>query len=64
MTKEVDNQYYDSQDIAALMKMSLRWVVKHRHKIVGAKRVGRVWRFARAIIDAYLASGKDIIIKK
>ena len=61
---EADKQYYNSEDIAKLTGFSLRWVIKHRHKIIGSKRIGRSWRFARSIIDAHVASGKDIVIKK
>jgi hypothetical protein len=56
----MDTRYYTTTDIAYLTGFSTRWVVKWRHKIAGAQRVGRVWRFDRAIIDKRIATKKDI----
>jgi hypothetical protein len=61
MSEKLDRQYYTSQDIAELTNFSVRWVVKWRHKIYGARREGRVLRFDRAIIDAKIAKGAGIV---
>ena len=61
--KEPKPAYYTSKEIAALINMSIWWVFKWRHKIVGGRRFGREWRFDKQIIDQRIAAGKDIRIK-
>jgi phage terminase Nu1 subunit (DNA packaging protein) len=56
-----DKVYYSSQELAELLGMSLRWVVKWRPWIVGARQFGREWRFLRGKIDRRIAAGKSIL---
>ena len=51
----------DSRDVARLTKMSLRWVVKWRHRIVSARREGGVWRFEESKIKSRIASNRSVI---
>jgi hypothetical protein len=55
--------YYTTAELAKLMSMSPSWVVKWRRHIAGAKKIGRVWRFERVVIDSRRARGESIIIK-
>ncbi len=56
----MSSSYYTTRELAIKVGFSVRWVIKWRHLIVGAQRVGRLWRFDRAIIDRRLAAKKDI----
>jgi hypothetical protein len=58
-----DRVYYSTKELAQLIGMSEKFVVEHRHKIFGAHRLGRFWRFDKAAIDMRIAAGKDIIAK-
>ena len=53
----------DTKEVARITGMSFRWVVKWRHKIIGARRHGRLWRFDEAKIKCRMAAGKDIVIR-
>jgi hypothetical protein len=55
-----EKQYYTSRDVADITGFSLRWVVAWRHKIVGSKRMGRLWRFDKDMVDARIRIGKDV----
>jgi hypothetical protein len=56
----VDEKFYTSKEIAAIAKRSLKWVEKWRHKIIGAVRHGREWRFKKDVVDARVNSGRDV----
>ena len=51
----------NTKDVAKLTGMSVRWVVKYRHRIISARREGGVWRFDEAKIKCRIASGRSII---
>jgi len=51
----------DSKEVARITGMSIRWVVKWRHKIISARREGGVWRFEEAKIRSRIASGKSVV---
>jgi len=38
----------DTKEVARITGMSIRWVIKWRHKIISARREGGVWRFEEA----------------
>ena len=59
-----EKAYYTTQELAAVLNLSVGWVEKWRHKIVGGRQVGRIWRFDRAIIDARIAKGQDVRFSK
>jgi len=52
--------YYTAKELATVLEMSVKWVEKWRHDIVGTCKVGRQWRFSRAAIDSCIATGKDV----
>jgi hypothetical protein len=52
--------YYSTEELAAVLNMSVAWVEKWRHSIAGASQIGRIWRFEKRIIDACIAKGKDV----
>jgi len=56
--KKTEKTFYTTKELAVLLNMSVRWVVVHRHEIAGRCRMGRLWRFDKAIIDARRAKGK------
>ncbi|MCL2182360.1 MAG: helix-turn-helix domain-containing protein [Chitinispirillia bacterium] len=56
----VEETYYTSKEIATMLKISMSTLVKHRHRIVGAERVGRLWRFSKEKVDARRRAGKKI----
>jgi len=51
----------DTKEVARITGMSVRWVIKHRHRIVSSRREGGVWRFEDAKIKCRIASGRSII---
>ena len=51
----------DTKEVAKITGMSIRWVIKHRHCIISARREGGVWRFEEAKIKCRIASGRSII---
>lgn len=52
----------DSHALAALLSVSHKFIEKHRHSIIGAVKVGAVWRYDLQIIRARIASGRDFIM--
>ncbi|MCL2443324.1 MAG: hypothetical protein FWD13_07645 [Treponema sp.] len=51
----------DTKKVAEITGMSVRWVVDNRHRIIGARREGRLWRFDEAKIRCRMAAAKSII---
>lgn len=47
-----------SQELAALLNVSLRFIEKNREYIPGAIKIGRVWRFRRYEIERAMDSGQ------
>jgi len=54
------SSYYTTHELAEMLNMGVRWVEKWRPLIVGARQVGRIWRFDKATIDARIAKGQDV----
>jgi len=42
---------YSSEELAKRCRVSLKFVIKNRHRIKGAFRAGRVWRFDVAAVE-------------
>ncbi len=59
-----EKAYYSTKELSARLNLSVKWVEKWRHKIAGAKQVGRIWLFDKAMIDARIAKGQDVRIFK
>ena len=51
----------DSRELSKMLSVSLKWVIKHRHKIVGSQKLGKLWRFNKQIIENRIAQGLDVI---
>ena len=51
----------DSRELSKMLSVSLKWVIKHRHKIVGSQKLGKLWRFNKQIIEKRIAQGLDVI---
>lgn len=51
----------DSRELSKMLSVSLKWVIKHRHKIIGAQKLGKLWRFNRQIIENRISKGLDVI---
>jgi len=56
----MESMYYTTQELAERLNFSVSWVEKWRPLIAGAQRVGRSWRFEKAVIDALIAKGQDV----
>jgi len=59
---ETAPMFIDGKALAQLVSLTPRWVELNRHRIIGAQKIGSVWRYHRDIILRTLASGKNIII--
>jgi hypothetical protein len=55
---------YNTKELAEVVCLSVKWVEKWRSVIAGARRVGRLWRFDRGVIDARIARGLDLRVNK
>lgn len=53
------SEYLTPQELAAMLNMSLKWVVKHTqlHRIPGQTKMGRLWRYRRTEVEKRLLSG-------
>lgn len=56
------SKYYTTQELAAVMARSVKWVEKWRGSIAGAVKIGSRWSFDKQIINARLSKGLSIII--
>ena len=51
----------NSKEVARITGMSVGWVIKWRHRIISARRVGGVWRFEESKIRLRIVAGKNIV---
>ena len=51
----------DSRELSKMLSVSLKWVIKHRHTIIGAQKLGKLWRFNKEIIENRISKGLDVI---
>jgi hypothetical protein len=56
----MESSYYTTQELAERLNLGVGWVERWRPMIVGAQRVGRLWRFDKAIIDKRVSLGQDV----
>lgn len=52
-----DRPYLDTQELADMLKMSVKFIVKNRPRMAGAVRIGRRWRFSRVAVEKALLCG-------
>jgi excisionase family DNA binding protein len=62
-SKEPTSEYLTPQELAIMLNMSLKWVVKHTqfHRIPGQIKMGRLWRYRRSEVEMRLLSGKFLL---
>jgi hypothetical protein len=53
--------FYSTKELAGMIGVSEWWVETYRHRIYGAKRIGRLWRFEKAVIDARISREQDLL---
>jgi hypothetical protein len=51
----------DGPSLAAMLGVSERWVSAHRHRIIGAQKIGGRWRYNVEIIRRLISAGKDVV---
>jgi hypothetical protein len=56
----MESSYYTSKELAVMLGVSVYWVETWRPLIVGAQRVGRMWRFDKNVINGRVAKGQDV----
>ena len=57
----MEKMLIDSKQLAEMLSVSVKWVIKNRYRIAGAQKVGSMWRFNLQVIKTRLATGKDLI---
>ncbi|NLW30315.1 MAG: hypothetical protein GXY77_02535 [Fibrobacter sp.] len=60
---EMEKELITSKELAKMLSFSVKFIEKHRNRIIGAQKVAGRWRYNIRIIRQRLATGKDIIIK-
>lgn len=53
----------DTNDLAIMLSVSKKFIEKHRNRIVGAVKIGGVWRYKLAEIQKRIETGKSIFVK-
>ena len=53
------SEYLSSHELAEYLHVSLKFIEKHlsTHRIPGAVKIGRLWRFRRSDIEKHLTRG-------
>ena len=56
-------EYFTPNELAALLNMSLKWVVKYTQlrRIPGQIKIGRLWRYRRTEVQMRLLSGTFLL---
>jgi hypothetical protein len=57
----LEPEYINSAALATMLSVSKKFIEKHRHAIVGSRKIGGCWRFSVQEIRARLVTGRDII---
>jgi hypothetical protein len=57
----IEPEYINSAALATMLSVSKKFIEKHRHRIVGSRKIGGCWRFSVQEIRARLVTGRDII---
>lgn len=51
------NGCYTTESLAIRLNVSKKFIVSHRRSISGAMKIGRIWRFDKAVVEKKLLSG-------
>jgi hypothetical protein len=60
----IEKDMITSKQLAEMLAVSEGFIKKHRAKIHGSVRIGKIWRFSKSEINARLKTGRDILIKR
>jgi hypothetical protein len=59
----VEPELITTEQLALLLSISKKFIETHRNRIVGAVKIGRVWRYNIQLIRQRIAVGRDIVNK-
>lgn len=62
-TGTIEPELISTEQLAQLLSVSKKFIETHRNRIVGAVKVGRIWRFNLQLIRQRIAAGRDIVNK-
>lgn len=62
-TIAADRLMIDTKELAYQLSVSEKWVKNNRYRIIGALKIGGMWRFDVEKIRRCIATGKDLIVK-
>jgi len=54
----METEFLTAIELADLLRVSLKWVRSHSHKIAGYTKLGHLVRYRRSSVMAALAGGK------
>jgi excisionase family DNA binding protein len=58
-----ESEYFTPDELATYLKMSKKFIEKHigTHRLPGAIKIGRSWRFRRADVEKRLTGGSFLL---
>jgi hypothetical protein len=59
---EPESVFMEAEELAKMINVTLRWLEQNRHRIIGAQRVGGMWKYHKGKICMAIASGKNIVL--
>jgi hypothetical protein len=59
---ETESVFMEAEELAKMINVTLRWLEQNRHRIIGAPRVGGMWKYHKGKICMAIASGKNIVV--
>lgn len=63
-TTESEKEFLTNEEVAAMFRISVKWVQKHSHRIPGRTKIGHLVRFQASAINRAIAGGKLLIDSK
>jgi hypothetical protein len=63
MSTTIEPELITTEQLAKLLSVSTKFIETHRNRIVGAVKIGRVWRYNVQLIRQRIAAGRDIVNK-
>jgi|GEM_PF-2753704 len=61
--KKNEPELITTNELASMLSMSKKFIETHRNRIVGAVKIGGVWRYNIQLIRQRIAAGRDIFNK-
>jgi hypothetical protein len=62
-TQEIEPELITTEELSKMLSISKKFIETHRNRIVGAVKIGRVWRYNIQLIRQRIAAGRDIVNK-